>query len=220
MIGVLHTWTRALLSHPHIHSIVPGGALSAAGTWIPSRPDVLVHVTPLAVLFRAKCAGQRHQTARGSLVEKHVWHKDWVVHGAPVGRGAHAVSSRARDLFRVAIRNNRLLTLAEGHVTFQDKESATEQLKTCTLTAQECMRRFLQHVLPDRCVTGRADGVRSPRNRPRPPTAPVGLAATGTPPTPPRAPVVTPRSDAPLCPHCGSSLLLVHTLRPTTRVPP
>ena len=220
MIGVLHTWTRDLLSHPHIHSIVPGGALSAEGTWIPSRPDFLVHVKPLAVLFRAKFSGQLHKTALDSLVDKHVWHTDWVVHCAPVGRGEHAFSSLARYLFRVAISNHRILTLEDGHVTFQYKESATDQLKTCTLTAQEFMRRFLQPVLPDRFVKVRSYGLLSPRNRHLLTKARVGLAATVTHTTTPRTPVVKPRSDAPLCPHCGSILILVQTLRPKTRVPP
>ena len=220
MIGVLHTWTRDLLYHPHIHYIVPGGALSAEGTWIPSRPDFLVHVKPLAVLFRAKFSDQLQKTALGSLVDTQVWHKNWVVHCAPVGRGEHAVSYLARYLFRVAISNNRILTLEDGHVTFQYKESATDQLKTCTLTAQEFIRRFLQHVLPDRFVKVRSYGLLSPRNRPLLTTARVGLAATVPHTTPPMAPVVKPRSDAPLCPHCGSLLILVQTLRPKTRVPP
>lgn len=147
-IGVLHTWTRALLSHPHIHYSVPGGALSVDGTWRPSRQDVLVHVKPLAVLFRAKFADQLHKTALGALVDAHVWDKAWVVHCVPVGSGEHAFRSLARYLFRVAISHNRILTLEDGHVTFQYQESATDQRKTCPLTAQECIRRFLQHVLP------------------------------------------------------------------------
>src|SRR5438128_7711636 len=161
MIGVLHTWTRDLRYHPHIHYIVPGGALSADGTWRPSHPDFLVPVKPLAVLFRAKFVDQRHKTARGSLVDEAIWDKDGVVHCVSVGSGEHAFRYRARDLFRVALSNNRILTLEDGHVTFQYKESATDQRKTCTLTAQEFMRRFLQHVLPDRCVTVRSYGLLS-----------------------------------------------------------
>ena len=56
MVGVLHTWTRAMHYHPHVHYLVPGGGLSADGQdWLPSREDFLVHVKPLSMLFRAKC---------------------------------------------------------------------------------------------------------------------------------------------------------------------
>ena len=219
MIGVLHTWTRDLRYHPHIHYIVPGGALSADGTWRPSHPDFLVPVKPLAVLFRAKFVDQRHNTARGSLVDEAVWDKDGVVHCVSVGSGEHAFRYRARDLFRVALSNNRILTLEDGHVTFQYKESATDQRKTCTLTAQEFMRRFLQHVLPDRCVTVRSYGLLSPRNRHLLLKASAWRASMATL-TTTLDPVVPQPSGAPLCLNCGSILILVQTLRPKTRWPP
>ena len=148
MLGVLHPWTRDLRYHPHLHYLVPGGALSADSTWIPSRPDFLVHVKPLAVLFRATCRDQLHKTALCSLVDAQVWQQDWVVHCAPVGNGEHACRYLAPYIFRVAISTNRIRTLEDGQVTFQYKDAATAQRKTCTLTAHEFIRRFLQHVLP------------------------------------------------------------------------
>ena len=220
MLGVLHTWTRALLSHPHMHSIVPGGALSADGKWLPSRQDFRVPVTPLSVLCRAQFSAQRPKTALGALVDEPVGDNNWVVHGVPVGSGAHAFRSLARDLLRVAISHNRILTLEDGHVTFPSKESTTDQRNPCTLTAQECLRRLLQHVLPDRCVTGRSDGLLTPRNRPLLTPASALLASTATHLSTTRAPGVKPPAAAPLCPNCGSLLILVQTLRPKTRVPP
>ena len=68
-------------------------------------------------------------------------------------------------IFRVAISNNRLRSLQQGAVTFSYKESATDQLKRCTLSAQEFIRRFLQHVLPPRFIKVRYYGLLSPAHR-------------------------------------------------------
>jgi len=90
MVGVLHTWTRDLRDHPHVHYSVAGGGLSAEGTWLSSRQDFLVHVKPLAVIFRAKFRAPRHKTDRFPRVDESVWNKDWVVHCEPVGTGQEA----------------------------------------------------------------------------------------------------------------------------------
>jgi hypothetical protein len=90
MVGVLHRWTRDLCYHPHVHSIVAGGRLSAEGTWLSSRQDCLVHVTPLGVIFRAKFRAPLHKTDLFPRVDESVWHKAWVVHGEPVGTGQAA----------------------------------------------------------------------------------------------------------------------------------
>jgi len=220
MIGVLHTWTRDLRYHPHIHSIVSGGALSADGTWRPSRQDFLVHVKPLAVLFRATYRDQLLKTGLCSCVDEHVWQQGWVVHCAPVGSGEHACRSLAPYIFRVALSNNRILKLEDGHVTFQYKEAATDQRKTWTLTAHEFLRRFLQHVLPDRCITVRYYGLLSPSNRPLLHRARALLTSTTPPTPPPLDPIVKRPSEAPLCPHCGSLLIFVQILKPQSRRPP
>ena len=153
MVGMLHTWTRDLRSHPHGHSLVPGGGLSADGrAWLPSRAPCLVPVKPLSMMFRAKCRAALPKTTLCALVPPDTWDKDGVVHSESVGRGGEALPYLAPYMFRVAISPNRLLTLAAGKVTFQEKASATGQTQGCTVTAAECMRRFLPHVLPDRCV--------------------------------------------------------------------
>jgi len=91
MVGVLHPWTRDLRDHPPVHHIVPGGGLTADGRGLPSRHDFLVHVQPWSVRCRAKFRDHRHKTDRFPCVEAQVWHKDWVVHGEPVGRGEAAL---------------------------------------------------------------------------------------------------------------------------------
>jgi hypothetical protein len=102
-----------------VHDLVAGGGLSAEDTWLPSRHDVLVHVTPLSVLFRAKFRDHLQKTELFPRVDAHVWHKDWVVHCKPVGSGAAAFRYLAPDIFRVAISNKHIRTLEDGHITFQ-----------------------------------------------------------------------------------------------------
>src|SRR6266699_978883 len=78
MVGVLHTWTRQLLYHPHVHYIVTGGGLSAQGRWRSSRNDFLVPVKALSPIFRAKFRDQLKKTELLALVAAGVGRKDWV----------------------------------------------------------------------------------------------------------------------------------------------
>jgi len=125
---------------------------------------------------------------------------------------------------RVAIRHHRLLKLADDQGTFQSKKSATDQLRICTVPAAECMRRFLQHVLPDRCINVRYDGFLSPGNRHVLTRIREILGAstveTNTPGTHQEVNDPTHTRDARRCPTCGSLLILVETLRPKSRWPP
>jgi hypothetical protein len=122
MVGVLHTWTRDLRYQPHVHYIAAGGGLSAEGTWRSSRQDFLVHVKPLAVIFRAKFRAQLQKTDLFPRVDESVWNKDWVVHCEPVGTGKEAFKYLAPYIFRVAISNHRILKLDDDQVTFQYKD--------------------------------------------------------------------------------------------------
>src|SRR2546423_3183146 len=77
-LAVLHTWTRAMLFHPHVHMLVTAGGLSAAGSWIDSKhPKFLVPVEALSVIFRAKfCAGLKKAGLLGGLSSS-LWKKKW-----------------------------------------------------------------------------------------------------------------------------------------------
>ena len=160
---MLHPWTRALRDHPHVHDLGPGGGLTADDRWLPARPDVLVHIKPLSVLVRATFRDALHKTDLCPLVDAQVWHQDGVVHGAPVGRGAEALRYLAPASFRVAISHHRLRDAARGpRHRVSTQASATAQVNPCTLPAEACMRRLLQHVLPARCIQVRDDGLLSP----------------------------------------------------------
>jgi len=218
MVGVLHTWTRQLLYHPHVHYIVTGGGLTAAGRWRASRPDFLVPVKALSRIFRAKFRDELKKTELFAQVPTRVWRKDWVVHSEPVGSGQQAFQYLAPYIFRVAISNHRLRKLENGLVTFAYKESATDQLKHCTVTAEEFIRRFLQHVLPPRFIKVRYYGLLSPNNRHLLEKARQLLSATTS-----KLNREAVKTTAPLallsCPHCGGPLTLLRPLAPRGRAP-
>jgi hypothetical protein len=96
-----------------------------------------------------------------------VWKQEWLVHRQPVGTGVTALQYLAPYIFRLAISNNRILKLAYGKVTFRYRTTDTGKLKTCTLPAEEFIRRFLQHVLPKGFVKVRYYGFLSPGCRQR-----------------------------------------------------
>jgi hypothetical protein len=217
MVGVLHTWTRQLLYHPHVHYIVTGGGLSQKGSWRQSRPHFLVPVKALSIIFRAKLRDHLKKTQLFALVDPRVWTKAWVVHCEPVGTGETAFKYLAPYIFRVAISNNRLRKIADGRVTFSYKESATDQLKSCQVTGEEFIRRFLQHVLPPRFIKVRYYGLLSPRTRHLLEKARSLLASGRTKTT---APIAKEPSEAPRCPHCGNQLTLLRTIRPRGGFPP
>jgi hypothetical protein len=90
MVGVLHTWTRQLLYHPHIHYIVTGGGLTDDLHWRTARKDFLVPVKALSRIFRAKFRDQLKKTDLFAAVAPCVWRKDWVVHSEAVASGTQA----------------------------------------------------------------------------------------------------------------------------------
>jgi len=165
LIGVLHTWTRNLAYHPHVHYLAPGGGLASDGvTWLPARQDFFLPVRVLSKLFRAAFRRNLQKTAPFAQVPPEVWKQEWVVHCKPVGNGQAALKYLAPYIYRVAISNRRLLSiehrgsLETSQVTFQYRASDTGQLKLCTLSVESFIKRFLQHVLPNGFVKVRYFG--------------------------------------------------------------
>jgi Putative transposase/Transposase zinc-binding domain len=220
MVGVLHTWTRDLFYHPHVHFIATGGGLSADGQWLSSRRDFLVHVEPLALLFRAKFRDLLKKSDLFHLADTQVWKKAWIVHCQPVGSGEAAFKYLAPYIFRVAISNKRILSLEDGQVTFSHKDSATGQLKFSTLAVEEFIRRFLQHVLPDHFVKVRYYGLLSPSNRHLLDQARQLLTPSAKSDSSQADPEPKDTVDPPRCPKCGSILRLIERLKPRTLWPP
>jgi len=167
--GVLHTWGQNLLFHPHVHFIVPGGGISPDGErWIACRPGFFLPVRVLSRLFRrlflaylakAFVAGKlkffcslQHLNGRTAFM-RHLTPArtaEWVVYAKPPFDGPQKVLEYVgRYTHRIAISNNRLISIDDEKVRFRWKDYRNRHHRTMTLTAEEFIRRFLLHVLPE-----------------------------------------------------------------------
>jgi hypothetical protein len=185
MIGILHTWGQNLMDHPHTHWIVTGGGLSSDGRrWRSCRKGFFLPVRVLSALFRGKFLDLlKDGFQRGDLVfptnlrhlqdpknfetfRRHLYRKPWVVYCKPPFDGPEGVLQYlGRYTHRIAISNNRILTLQDGKVSFLWRDYADHnRQKTMTLQADEFIRRFLLHVLPARYVRIRHFGLLANRN--------------------------------------------------------
>jgi len=169
VLGVLHTWTRAMAYHPHAHFLVSAGGLSADGQhWLePKNPEFLVPVRSLSVIFRAKMRDALK--ARGLLAGvPPFWRaKKWVVHAKAAGRGEKVLEYLARYVFRIAISNSRLERFENGQVTFRYRDNRTQEINRLSLPAAQFLARYLQHVLPKGFPKVRHYGLGSSASRPR-----------------------------------------------------
>jgi putative transposase/transposase-like zinc-binding protein len=168
--AVLHSWGQNLLFHPHLHCVVPGGGPSPDGQrWISCRPDFFLPVRVLSRLFRRlflESLQKEFDSGRlqffGALEPlrerlpfvRHLARaktSEWVVYAKrPFAGPEQALDYVGRYTHRVAISNNRLLDIENDQVRFQWKDYRTgDQVKTMTLSADEFIRRFLLHVLPN-----------------------------------------------------------------------
>lgn len=167
MVGGLHTWPRDLAYHPPVHSLVPGGALSSAGTqWLAPRCEAwLVPVRARARLLRGTCKAALPTAGLHPPVPPQVWNNAWVTHCQPAGTGTEVLSDLAPSLRRRAITNKRLEKLDNGPGTCRLQESGRHTWKHRTLPAEAFLPRFLQQVLPRGGIKVRYDGLLSPRRR-------------------------------------------------------
>ncbi len=227
MVGVLQTWTRDLRYHPHIHYLVPAGALAPDGaSWLGVKSRFLVHVKPLARLFRGKLRAGLRQWGLEAEVAREVWGKPWVVDCRPVGSGQAALKYLAPYVFRVALSNNRIVGMTNEQVTFRYRDSDTKKTKRCTLPAEQFIARFLQHVLPKGFVKVRYFGLFSPAKRQVLAQVRALLAAEPACAAPPvadeEAPAAVERQEQPIfhCPVCGTVMQITQVLMPLSRSPP
>jgi len=168
-LSVLHTWGQNLLHHPHVHCVVPGGGLSPDGQrWVACPKNFFLPVRVLSRVFRGKFLAwmrkaydngelQFHGSLEGYREGKEfqrllddAYRQEWVVYAKPPFGGAEQVLKYlARYTHRVAISNQRLVSMDDRHVSFRWKDYAHGGgWRTMTLLAVEFLRRFLLHVLP------------------------------------------------------------------------
>jgi hypothetical protein len=177
--SVLHTWTRDLRFHPHVHCIVTGGGLSPDGSrWVATRPDFLFPVRVLGALLRGKVLARIERLRdRGELelrgpaaaladsdrfvrLRDRLYRKRWVVYAKPpFGGPAQVFRYLGRYTHRLGLSNRRLVASDARGVTFR-----TRGEKTATLAPHEFLRRFLLHVLPKGFVKIRHHGLMAAGN--------------------------------------------------------
>ena len=165
-LAVLHTWGSMLQYHPHIHLVIPGGAVSEnKDQWLSSRQDLFVHTKPLARIFKAKFRDAMKKAQLFDKIDPDVWNQQWVVDSQAVGKGQNSLRYLSRYVFRVAISNNRIKSIENQIIKFQYKDRQKKKWKTMSLDAMEFIRRFLQHVLPNGFMKIRHYGFLNPNSQ-------------------------------------------------------
>jgi len=228
--AVLHTWTRAMLYHPHAHLLVSAGGLSAEGKeWQEAKhPNFLVPVRALGLVFRGKVRAGLQAAGLTQHVPPKVWKQPWIVHAQHAGNAQKVLDYLGRYVFRIAITHSRLERLEAGQVSFRYRDNRTQELQHVRLPVAQFVKRFLQHVLPRGFAKVRHYGLAGSASAQRHATALALLQArTGQ---PPQAPLPPPPISHPLpahgdsvmrCPHCGSPRLRwLGQLLPARKIPP
>lgn len=178
--SVLHTWGQTLEFHPHIHSIVTGGGLSN-NKWIEAKKEYLFKVQVLSSLFRGKFLGMlkeaelKYPKDKQYLASKDnfnkfiepLYNKIWITYiEPPKGKPENVIEYIGRYSFRVAISNERIKDISNNQVTFEYKDYKDDsKIKKMTISAEEFIRRFLLHVLPNHFTKIRHYGLLSNRNK-------------------------------------------------------
>jgi hypothetical protein len=228
-LSVLHTWGQTLQRHPHIHCVVPGGGLSPDHSqWTRSPPHFFLPVRVLSRVFRGKFVAGLRQAFHAKQLAfygelqplatekafaaflRTLFREDWVVYAkAPFGGPEHVLQYLARYTHRVAISNHRLLSVDDDRVTFRWKDYAHHnKSRAMTLTLEEFLRRFLQHVLPKGLPRIRYFGwLANRRRRQLLPLCRTLLAAAPL-------PAAAPASENAVwqCPACGGAMRVVERL--------
>jgi hypothetical protein len=229
IVGVLQTWTRDLCHHPHVHYLIPAGALSPDGNdWVPSRyRRWLVPVKALSKIFRGKLKDALARKGLLGKIPSRVWKKPWVVHCKPVGTGKAVLKYLAPYVYRIAISNRRIENIENGFVTFRYKNRDSRKSQHRTLSAEEFIHRFLQHVLPRGFQKVRYFGFLHPNRKPLLEQIRRILPQPNPRPSPevaqPEQSIDVLDADTephPRCLKCGGALLLLYLLPPQQRSPP
>jgi hypothetical protein len=226
---VLHTWSQKLRLHPHVHCVIPAGGLSLDHThWVKSRERFFLPIHVLRRVFRGKFVAALRQAFQEDQLNFHadltclaqpktfaawlrpLFRKDWVVYAKPpFGGPDYVLQYLGRYTHRVAISNHRLVSFAEGKVTFRWRDSAhNNEQKLLTLSLDEFLRRFLLHVLPKGFVRIRNFGFLA--NRRRATLLPLCFHLLGSAPqTAQDTSDTKDSSDFWLCPKCGGPMQVI-----------
>jgi len=167
--AILHTWGQNLQYHPHLHFIVPAGALMNNGKWknARNRGKYLFKVENLSNVFRARFVEKARKLVNDGLLSGKVpnglFDNDWVVYAKqPFGGPKQVINYLGRYTHRTAISNDRILNVNENSVTFTWKDYANDYKKqVTTLDGEDFLRLFCMHILPPRFTRIRHYGILS-----------------------------------------------------------
>ena len=232
--SVLHSWSQQLNLHPHLHIIIPAGGLSPDHTrWIHARENYFLPKKVLRKVFRGKFVSALELAFRNGQLNFHadlkllanpktfaawirtLFREKWVVYlKPPFGSPAYVLHYLGRYTHRVAISNHRLVSFADGQVTFRWRDSADgNKQKLLPLSVNEFLTRFLLHVLPQGFVRIRNFGFLA--NRRRTTLLPLCFQLLGTTPQPPaeeHSSATEDPADLYRCPNCGGPMRVIERL--------
>ncbi|WP_412050560.1 IS91 family transposase [Hoeflea sp. Naph1] len=232
-IAVLHSWGQNLHYHPHLHCIVPGGGLSFdQSRWVACRKSFFLPVRVLSQLFRRLFLEELKQAYDegqlrffgdiAGLADPAAFNRtvrdarriDWVVYAKPPFAGPRQVLAYlGRYTHRIAITNSRLVSIDGDRVAFRWKDYRHQgQQKVMTLDADEFIRRFLLHTLPDGLHRIRHYGLLA--NGHRQLKLDLCRKLLNVPPPPVEEPDVKPPPLAHRCPCCGGAMAIIGAWTP------
>ena len=177
--SILHTWGQTMEFHPHIHSIVTGGGLKN-NHWVTCNKDYLFKVQVLSSLFKGKFLFYLKHEFNNLILNNDLndlksfnkfieplYNKSWITYiEPPKGNPENVIEYVGRYSFRVAISNDRIKNIENGNITFEYKDyKNNSKIKKMTITAEEFIRRFLLHVLPDNFTKIKHYGLLSNKNK-------------------------------------------------------
>jgi hypothetical protein len=146
VIAVLHTQTRALSYHPHVHAVIPAAAIdSNHRLWREKKGKYLFNHKALAKVFRAKLL-EAMVNENFNLPDS--CPKIWVVDCTFVGSGEKALIYLGRYLYRGVISEKNIMACQNGHITYRYLDSKTKDYKYKTVSGARFLWLILQHVLP------------------------------------------------------------------------
>jgi hypothetical protein len=229
--SVLHTWSQKLSLHPHVHCVLPAGGLSLDHThWVHSQNRFFLPLKVLSRVFRGKFVAGLKQAFQNGQLSFHgnltslaqtktfaawlrpLFRNDWVVYAKrPFGGPEYVLQYLGRYTHRVAISNHRLVSLADGQVTFRWRDSAqNNEQRLLTVSLDEFLRRFLLHLLPKGFVRIRNFGFLASRRRAT--LLPLCFQLLGTAQETPAEQDISDAHDLWRCPKCGGPMVVVQRL--------
>ena len=232
--SVLHTWSQKLNIHPHVHCVVPAGGLSSDHTrWVRSRDNYFLPKKVLRRVFRGKFVEALEQAFQNGQLNfygnlkllaqpkifaawlRPLYRQPWVVYlKRPFGGPEYVLQYLGRYTHRVAISNHRLVSFADGQVTFRWRDSADQnKQKLWSLPVDEFLGRFLLHILPKGFVRIRNFGFLA--NRKRSTLLPLCFQLLGSAQQPQAEPHASSTEDSSAswrCPKCGGPMKVIERL--------